>query len=81
MIDLGLVSTDELLIEVMKRFDSSIFAGHKNLADQGPMKTVRSRYRRWNGDRSVCSGLCFEVSLCCATDQLNGEAPGQDDLI
>lgn len=77
--DLSLIPTDDLLTEVMLRFDSSVFAGHKRLAEDGPMKSLKSRYRRWSGDRTVCSGMCFEVSLCCAHDQLNSEVKGMDN--
>lgn len=79
MVDLTLVPTEQLMMEMFSRYDSAVFAGHKVLADKGSRGSLKQRYRRWNGDRSVCSGLCFEVSLCCATDQLNGEKPGMDD--
>lgn len=78
MIDLSFVPTEELVLELSKRFDSAIFCGHKRLADKGPMAPLKERYRRWFGDRTICGGLGLEVSLCAAGEQLHMEMPGAE---
>lgn len=52
MIDLETVSTDDLIDELQRRFDHSIFAGVKEMDDSHDASDVR-----WKGSRLQCAGL------------------------
>lgn len=56
--DLALVSTDELLDELVRRHDAMIFAAYQDRTDELSMYS-----RRWHGGNIPCLGLARFVSL------------------
>ena len=52
---LTLISTDELLAELISRYDNSVFVGEKNHRKDSDSFIQKSRYE---GDRVICLGLC-----------------------
>ena len=57
MSDIQLISTKDLIDEVMNRFDHAVFSGMR-VGSQG-----RDSYtaRRWLGNKATCSGLCSQL--------------------
>ena len=63
--DLSLVSTDELLGEVMKRYDAAGFVG---LMKDVKGEDTSSTHRFWEGDEHTVIGLCADLQYALLTD-------------
>ena len=61
--DLSLVSLDDILEELKKRFDSCIFAGVRNTREDRV-----NMERQYFGDRFVCVALCEMVKELAKDD-------------
>lgn len=66
MNNICLVSTDDLLKELLHRFDHAVFAGIqvKGTAGIAPYDI----FRRWYGNSLTCSGLCASLSKSILQD-------------
>lgn len=66
MDNICLVSTDDLLKELLHRFDHAVFAGVqvKGTEEVGPIDTIR----RWYGNSYTCAGLCASLSTSILKD-------------
>jgi len=64
--DLELVDTDDMIDELHKRFDHSVFVGMKDTSD-----TAAVTKRRWKGEAHTLAGLCYDVSMCILQDFFN----------
>lgn len=53
---LDLITDEELVNELMKRYDDMIFAGRKNICKDNIETT-----RYWNGDEHITRGLCMDL--------------------
>lgn len=74
--DLAFFSTEDLLEEVFKRFDHSIFAGLKVQGDELPYII----HRRQEGNHLTCIGMaqCM-ANFLAAEHEASGE-PGDDEF-
>jgi hypothetical protein len=54
---LALVETDELVLELLLRFDSAAFVGVKDLTDCDRKGAEEATYVQWHGRRLTCCGL------------------------
>lgn len=57
MPDIQLIPTDDLIIEILNRFDHSVFTGMRVGLHGGDCYTAR----RWKGNKATCSGLCSQA--------------------
>ena len=55
-VDLSLVSIDEIIDELNKRYDHFIFSGIQ-VRGEDDLVTRRS----WKGNSATCQGLCFQT--------------------
>ncbi len=78
MVDLSIVSTDDLLDEVFKRSDSAIFAAYQNRT-----KDEQWYQRRWTGGNIPCAGLVKFIGrrIGAAMDEMDvyDEEPPEGD--
>lgn len=66
-IDLELVETDRLIAEILKRFDSAVFAGSSfEPIEKGSEECISQETRRYDGNARVCQGLA-----CGIIDHIN----------
>lgn len=74
--DLSLVSLDDLLMEVDKRFDHWIFCGQQ-LGIGGPDHVFSMR--KWRGGSAACAGLASQMQIAIydafQEQQKNGSPP------
>ena len=63
MNELSLISTDDLIAELLNRHDHAIFMGLKN-----PRQDEVTTVRRWKGNSITCSGLCNSLSRSALND-------------
>lgn len=73
MNDLELVSTDDLLDEIMKRFDHVVFIGRKDGAEEPNVY-----HRRWAGDYHTCIGLSHDMQDRILSDLIEIEEDEDD---
>lgn len=52
-LDLEFVSTDDLIAELQKRYDSSVFVGNFNMTEEND-----HTHCYWEGNALECVGLC-----------------------
>lgn len=57
--ELSFETTDDLLEELLHRFDHAIFAGMNYVDDDGTHKCQR----RWRGNSFTCAGLASDMNL------------------
>ena len=63
---LELVETEQLITELLSRYDHAVFAGMKVRNEDLITKDGEIvEMRRWVGNTRVCQGLCFEL-MCRA---------------
>ncbi|MBE3096980.1 MAG: hypothetical protein IMZ44_07600 [Planctomycetes bacterium] len=68
--ELATISTDDLIDELFKRFDHSVFLGEARTT------RVKERFiRRSRGNRTVGMGLCANMITCLADAQHSDEHP------
>lgn len=61
-LELELVETGHLIAELLKRFDSAIFAGSSfELIEKGREECISQEVRRYDGNARVCQGLAFGI--------------------
>lgn len=62
--ELALVTTEDLLTELHRRFDHTVFGGLlvASNPDGDPKNGFLRVYRRWKGNPTACTGLAFEVA-------------------
>lgn len=60
--DLALVSIDDLMEELNKRFDIWIFSGMQ-LRDNAEQKIFTMR--KWRGNSATCAGLASQLQIAC----------------
>lgn len=78
MIDISLTPTDELILELSKRYDHMVFVGMKVLEDepQAGQKCVNKTFkRRYKGNNHTCMGLCMDYALEIREIQIAEEVP------
>jgi len=68
-LNLELVGTEELITEVLKRFDHCVLVGLKD--DQSAVTTVR----RYLGDYHCCMGLVTDMQHVIFNDIMDAEKP------
>lgn len=68
MNDLSLIPIDDLMQELSKRFDHSIFMGLK-------FKGGSATYWRWFGNDHICGGLCTALGVEIVTRYKEKEKP------
>ena len=56
-----LISTQDLLVELTKRFDSFVMLGRKDMG--GGHDFQHTDFMRWKGDLVVCQGLCASAVI------------------
>lgn len=76
MTDLSLCSTDDLLEEVIKRFDHVIFSGIQVAYASTKQNVVR---RKFKGDYTICSGLCSQLDFYVNLTNHTTSAPYSED--
>lgn len=72
--DLSLVSMDDLINEINKRFDVWIFSGMQ-IRDRD---TKIATLRKWRGNSATCSGLASQLQIVIADKYFNDEKNGDD---
>lgn len=60
---LEFASDDELINELLGRFEHSVFCGIKT-----PLDEYQVVFRRWKGNSATCAGLGFEVARTTLND-------------
>ena len=61
-LDIELVETGSLIAELLKRFDSAVFAGSSyELIEKGSEECISKETRRYDGNARVCQGLAFGI--------------------
>ena len=61
-LDLELVETDRLITELLKRFDSAVFAGSSfEPIEKGSDECISQETRRYDGNARVCQGLALGI--------------------
>jgi len=66
-LELELVETEHLIAEVLKRFDSAVFAGSSyEPIEKGSEDCISKEFRRYDGNARVCQGLA-----CGIIDHIN----------
>lgn len=61
-LDLELVETDRLITELLKRFDSAVFAGRTfEPIEKGSEECISQETRRYDGNARVCQWLAFGI--------------------
>lgn len=72
--NLELIETDQLLDELMNRFDHAVFAGMK-------VKQDESTYERWQktGNLRTCQGLAFGLIARCEDYRRSVSEPTRGD--
>ena len=61
-LELELVETDQLIAELLKRFDSAVFAGSCfEPIEKGSEECISKETRRYDGNARVCQGLAFGI--------------------
>ena len=61
-LDLELVETDRLIAELLKRFDSAVFAGSSfEPIEKGSEECISQEVRHYDGNARVCQGLAFGI--------------------
>ncbi len=78
-VDLSLVSTDDLMTELLSRADHGVVALYHVLTDNDDYGECRM-LRRWKGNSLVCAGLATAVSVAALqgydSSAADGEPPG-----
>jgi len=70
MTDLELIATDDLITELLRRYDHAIFAGYICKSDD-----ASEIHRHSTGNRTTCVGLASQIAHRLNTEILNqGEA-------
>lgn len=78
MMDIKLISTEELLYELGSRFDSWIFAGQRvGIKSRDNVRTTR-RYSS-EADHATCLGLCLQMTNVINQDFENASIEAQED--
>lgn len=78
MDNIQLIPTEELLKELLNRFDHAIFMGIKVYKEQGGEITS---VRRWIGNSYTCCGLCESIKRSILNEFDSKEVPiGENDL-
>lgn len=54
-----LIPSEDLIMELMNRFDHAVFAGMK--VDATPDKKSFTA-RKWKGNSATCSGMAFQIA-------------------
>jgi len=80
MEDLKLVSTDDLVAELLSRHDHAVFMGVKIKSYQPGQETKEElasidSLRRWIGNSYTCAGLCSSLSKSILNDFSEREQP------
>ena len=71
---LTLIATDELIIELLSRYDHAIFAGIKNRpTDEHPHATLRSW--RYVGNEHIAVSLGHKIMQVCQENMDQQETP------
>jgi len=75
--NLQLVPIEELLSEVMKRFDHSVFCGHREVKDDG------SYYEKgdWHGSERMGVALCEMLKQRIVDHLLESEYDGEEGYL
>lgn len=61
-LDLELIETEQLITELLKRFDSAVFAGSRfQPIEKGSDQCISEETRRYDGNARVCQGLAFGI--------------------
>lgn len=61
-LELELVETGHLITELLKRFDSAVFAGSSfEPIEKGSEECISQEVRRYDGNARVCQGLAFGI--------------------
>ena len=73
MSDITLISTRDLVEELLDRFDHAVFAGIKVVSTKevSPIQT----FRRWVGNSYTCSGICAGLNQTILKDFSDREEP------
>lgn len=58
--NLKLISTEDLIDEVMERCSPAVFIGTKN---EGGLDGGWKSFMRWQGNNATCYGLCHELAF------------------
>jgi hypothetical protein len=73
--DLSLVSFDDLIAELHKRFDIFIFSGMQFRRVGGEeLNTVR----RWSGNKATCAGLASQLQIALYDTQCAEAVDGEE---
>lgn len=59
--NLELVSTDDLVSEILKRHDHGAFVGMRTLSGEEGQIGQLQIVRRWKGNSHCCAGLCDDI--------------------
>lgn len=73
MKDIEFVSTDDLITELMHRYDHTVFAAIA-ISTEREYKTLR----RFYGNAATCNGLCSELQFLINTDTMENSDVTQD---
>jgi hypothetical protein len=69
--EVALASNEELLIELLSRFEHGIFVAVKPLGNEPAAAEYKTMtYRRWVGNSLVTQGLCIETAHIIAEDYI-----------
>ena len=58
--DLSLVSIDDLILEIDRRYDFWVFSGLQIRSQQGSQILTT---RKWKGNSATCAGLCSQLQV------------------
>lgn len=75
-VDLSLVSMDNLINEINKRFDFWIFSGMQIRDQDSKIVTLRE----WRGNSATCAGLASQLQIVIADQYFNNEKNGDDTV-
>lgn len=69
--EVALASTEELIQELMSRFDHGAFVGMKSVENKPELSEYKNMtYRRWKGNSATTQGLLFETATIIAADYM-----------
>lgn len=75
--ELGLLSIDDLLSELDRRFDHWVFAGLQIRVEETAKQTAEhATMRKWRGNSATCMGMAAQLQMVIYDRYMEQQKPG-----